>query len=140
MLSPGRATARPGVAEELLWFISGSTNAGLLRDKGVLIWEGNGSREFLDRQGLGHRRAPPLCPSQPQARADPGAPARPLPAATALRGDRRADQAVGRIGRRAEETGKAAALQRAAGSWGTPCLDTFQPSTEHSSPNPRRAS
>lgn len=37
-----------GVAEELLWFISGCTNANMLKEKGIHIWDGNGSREFLD--------------------------------------------------------------------------------------------
>ena len=41
-----------GVAEELLWFISGSTNAKLLQDKNIHIWDGNGSRAFLDSRGL----------------------------------------------------------------------------------------
>ena len=44
-----------GVVEELLWFISGATNSKLLSDKGVSIWNGNGSREYLDRVGLAHR-------------------------------------------------------------------------------------
>jgi thymidylate synthase len=44
-----------GVAEELLWFIKGSTNAKELSDKGVKIWDANGSRQFLDAQGLTHR-------------------------------------------------------------------------------------
>ena len=43
-----------GVVEELLWFISGSTNSNILKEKGVKIWEGNSSREFLDRRGLTH--------------------------------------------------------------------------------------
>lgn len=43
------------MAEELLWFISGSTNAGVLKQKGVGIWDGNGSREYLDSIGLQHR-------------------------------------------------------------------------------------
>jgi thymidylate synthase len=43
------------VAEELLWFIKGSTNAKDLSDKGVHIWDKNGSRQFLDAQGLNHR-------------------------------------------------------------------------------------
>lgn len=47
----------PGVAEELLWFISGSTDARELRDKGIHIWDGNGSRQYLDSIGLGHRCA-----------------------------------------------------------------------------------
>lgn len=46
-----------GVAEELLWFVSGCTNAALLRDKGIHIWDGNGSREYLDSIGLSHRQA-----------------------------------------------------------------------------------
>lgn len=41
-----------GVAEELLWFISGSTNARTLTEQGVPTWEKNGTREFLDKQGL----------------------------------------------------------------------------------------
>ena len=50
---------RAGVVEELLWFISGATNAKLLQDKDVHIWDGNGSREYLDKVGLGHRCCPP---------------------------------------------------------------------------------
>ena len=49
-----------GVVEELLWFISGSTNANVLKAKGVGIWDGNGSREYLDSIGLHHRSAPHL--------------------------------------------------------------------------------
>lgn len=41
-----------GVLEELLWFLKGETNSKLLSDKGVGIWDGNGSREFLDSRGL----------------------------------------------------------------------------------------
>jgi dihydrofolate reductase / thymidylate synthase len=41
-----------GVAEELIWFINGNTNAKDLHDKKVKIWDGNASREFLDQQGL----------------------------------------------------------------------------------------
>ena len=33
-----------GVAEELLWFVSGSTNARELQEKKIHIWDGNGSR------------------------------------------------------------------------------------------------
>lgn len=50
-----------GVVEELLWFISGSTNANLLKAKGVGIWDGNGSREYLDSIGLTHRCSHHLC-------------------------------------------------------------------------------
>jgi len=41
-----------GVAEELLWFIRGQTDSKLLEAKGVKIWTGNTSREFLDKKGL----------------------------------------------------------------------------------------
>ena len=51
-----------GVAEELLWFVRGSTNANELAEKDVRIWDGNGSREFLDSRGLGHREAGDLGP------------------------------------------------------------------------------
>lgn len=43
-----------GVVEELLWFISGSTDANILKEKGVKIWNGNTTREFLDNRGLFH--------------------------------------------------------------------------------------
>jgi dihydrofolate reductase/thymidylate synthase len=51
-----------GVAEELLWFISGTTNANLLAEKDIHIWDGNGSREFLDSRGLNHREQGDLGP------------------------------------------------------------------------------
>lgn len=38
--------------KELLWFISGNTNNKVLQEKNVHIWDGNGSREFLDSRGL----------------------------------------------------------------------------------------
>jgi dihydrofolate reductase/thymidylate synthase len=51
-----------GVAEELLWFLSGNTSAATLQAKDVRIWDGNGSREFLDKVGLGHREVGDLGP------------------------------------------------------------------------------
>ncbi|KAJ9096041.1 Thymidylate synthase [Naganishia friedmannii] len=51
-----------GVIEELLWFIRGSTDGNLLTEKDVHIWQGNGSREYLDKVGLGHRREGDLGP------------------------------------------------------------------------------
>jgi thymidylate synthase len=39
-----------GVVEELLWFIRGDTNAKTLSARGVHIWDGNSTREFLDKQ------------------------------------------------------------------------------------------
>lgn len=43
-----------GSLEEMLFFISGSTDTHVLRDKGVHIWDQNTSREFLDSRGLRH--------------------------------------------------------------------------------------
>ena len=43
-----------GVVEELLWFLRGSTNAKELDAKGVKIWNGNTTREFLDSRNLQH--------------------------------------------------------------------------------------
>ncbi len=40
------------ILRELLWFLSGSTNNKDLVEKGVKIWNGNTSREFLDSRGL----------------------------------------------------------------------------------------
>lgn len=51
-----------GVAEELLWFVKGSTNANDLAAKNIHIWDGNGSREFLDSRGLEHREVGDLGP------------------------------------------------------------------------------
>jgi len=51
-----------GVLEELLWFVKGDTNAQHLADKGVKIWDANGSREFLDGRGLSHREVNDLGP------------------------------------------------------------------------------
>eukprot|EP00953_Heterococcus_sp_UTEX-ZZ885_P024001 13159-Heterococcus_DN1.PRE.1 len=51
-----------GVAEELLWFVAGCTNANVLQEKGIHIWDGNGSREFLDKLGLTHREEGDLGP------------------------------------------------------------------------------
>lgn len=39
------------VIAELLWFIKGCTDSKELSDQGVHIWDGNGSREFLDKLG-----------------------------------------------------------------------------------------
>ncbi|KAF4695125.1 hypothetical protein FOZ60_005863 [Perkinsus olseni] len=51
-----------GVVEELLWFIKGDTNAKHLSEKGVKIWDLNGTREFLDGRGLSHREEGDLGP------------------------------------------------------------------------------
>ena len=43
-----------GIVEELLFFLRGDTDTKLLEAKGVNIWKGNTSREFLDKRGLHH--------------------------------------------------------------------------------------
>ena len=44
------------VLHELLWFISGDTNAKTLSDKKVKIWDGNSSRANLDKLGFKDRK------------------------------------------------------------------------------------
>ncbi|OQR77878.1 thymidylate synthase-like [Tropilaelaps mercedesae] len=51
-----------GIVEELLWFLRGSTNAKDLSEKGVNIWNANGSREFLDKLGFFSREEGDLGP------------------------------------------------------------------------------
>ena len=43
-----------GVIEELLFFLRGDTDTKKLEAKGVNIWKGNTTREFLDKRGLKH--------------------------------------------------------------------------------------
>ena len=43
-----------GIVEELLFFIRGETDTKKLEEKGVNIWKGNTSREFLDKRGLNY--------------------------------------------------------------------------------------
>ncbi|ROT40012.1 thymidylate synthase [Sodiomyces alkalinus F11] len=50
------------VTAELLWFIEGNTSSLALSDKGVKIWDGNGSREYLDSIGLTDRAEGDLGP------------------------------------------------------------------------------
>ena len=50
------------IIEELFWFIKGSTNAKELSKKGVKIWDGNSSREFLDKHGFKNREEGDLGP------------------------------------------------------------------------------
>ncbi|KAJ3902170.1 thymidylate synthase [Lentinula edodes] len=51
-----------GIIEELLWFVHGCTDSTILSQKGVKIWDGNGSKAFLEGRGLGHRREGDLGP------------------------------------------------------------------------------
>lgn len=57
-----KRTFMRGILEELLWFVKGATDSKLLSEKGVKIWDGNGSKEFLEKRGLGHRREGDLGP------------------------------------------------------------------------------
>lgn len=41
-----------GIVEELLFFIRGNTNSKILELKGINIWKGNTSRDFIDNLGL----------------------------------------------------------------------------------------
>jgi thymidylate synthase len=44
------------ITEELLWFLRGETDNKTLQEKKVRIWNGNSSREFLDKVNLHHLR------------------------------------------------------------------------------------
>lgn len=48
--------------KELLWFIRGQTDNTILQGQDVHIWDGNGSREFLDSRGLTNNRDNDLGP------------------------------------------------------------------------------
>lgn len=50
------------VTAELLWFIEGCTSSLPLSEAGIKIWDGNGSREYLDSVGLSHREVGDLGP------------------------------------------------------------------------------
>ncbi|KAG6055102.1 hypothetical protein E4U17_003220 [Claviceps sp. LM77 group G4] len=61
LLTTKRVFLRAVIAE-LLWFIEGNTSSLALSNAGVKIWDGNGSREFLDSLGLTHREVGDLGP------------------------------------------------------------------------------
>ncbi|KAL8674820.1 MAG: hypothetical protein Q9168_000801 [Polycauliona sp. 1 TL-2023] len=61
LLTTKRVFLRAVIAE-LLWFIAGSTSSIPLSDAGIKIWDGNGSREYLDSVGLSHREIGDLGP------------------------------------------------------------------------------
>tara|TARA_B100000925_G_scaffold89100_1_gene64363 strand:+ start:275 stop:1159 length:885 start_codon:yes stop_codon:yes gene_type:complete len=48
--------------KELLWFMNGDTNNKLLKEQNVKIWNGNGTREFLDSRGLNYLKEDDLGP------------------------------------------------------------------------------
>lgn len=47
-------TAWKSCIKELLWFLRGDTDATILKQQGVGIWDGNTTRSFLDNRGLSH--------------------------------------------------------------------------------------
>lgn len=61
LLTTKRVFSRAVIAE-LLWFVEGCTSSEPLSDAGIKIWDGNGSREFLDNLGLTHREVGDLGP------------------------------------------------------------------------------
>ncbi|KAK2022640.1 thymidylate synthase [Colletotrichum zoysiae] len=61
LLTTKRVFLRAVIAE-LLWFVEGNTSSLPLSEAGVKIWDGNGSREFLDSVGLSHREVGDLGP------------------------------------------------------------------------------
>ena len=50
------------VTTELLWFVSGCTSSRPLSEAGIHIWDGNGSRAFLDKLGFTSREEGDLGP------------------------------------------------------------------------------
>ena len=61
LLTTKRVFLRAVVAE-LLWFVTGCTSSLPLSEAGIKIWDGNGSREYLDSVGLSHREIGDLGP------------------------------------------------------------------------------
>ncbi|CAD6565865.1 MAG: Thymidylate synthase [Alectoria sarmentosa] len=61
LLTTKRVFLRAVIAE-LLWFVAGSTSSLPLSKAGIKIWDGNGSREYLDSVGLSHREVGDLGP------------------------------------------------------------------------------
>ncbi|KAI4188060.1 MAG: hypothetical protein L6R41_002405 [Letrouitia leprolyta] len=61
LLTTKRVFLRAVIAE-LLWFISGNTSSLPLSSAGIKIWDGNGSRAFLDSLGLTDRAEGDLGP------------------------------------------------------------------------------
>ena len=43
-----------GIVEELLLYISGKTDNSILNEKNIHIWDGNTTRDFLNKRGLSH--------------------------------------------------------------------------------------
>lgn len=41
-----------GIVEELMWMLRGETDTKILNEKNIHIWDGNSSREYLDKYGF----------------------------------------------------------------------------------------
>lgn len=54
LLTTKKIFLRP-IFEELMWFIRGQTNAIILSNKKVYIWDANASRAALDKRGLSYK-------------------------------------------------------------------------------------
>lgn len=50
------------ILKELLWIMMGKTDANILNENGVKIWNDNGSRNFLDEHGFKNRKEGDLGP------------------------------------------------------------------------------
>lgn len=61
LLTTKRVFLRAVIAE-LLWFVEGCTSSLPLSEAGIKIWDGNGSRDYLDSVGLSHREVGDLGP------------------------------------------------------------------------------
>lgn len=57
-----KKTFMKGIVEELLWFMNGNTDSKILESKGVNIWKGNTSREYLDLYGFINREVGDIGP------------------------------------------------------------------------------
>lgn len=57
-----KKTAWKTCLKELLWFLNGETDNALLTKQNVHIWDGNGSRDFLDSRGLTNNKEGDLGP------------------------------------------------------------------------------
>ncbi|KAJ1540251.1 Thymidylate synthase [Nowakowskiella sp. JEL0078] len=61
LLTTKRVFFRP-IFEELIWFLNARTDSNLLSKKNVKIWDGNGSKEALEKAGLTKNRQGDLGP------------------------------------------------------------------------------
>jgi thymidylate synthase len=62
-LSTVRKMPAKFVFEELMWMLRGSTDATELMEKNIHIWDGNTTREYLDKVGLKHYKVGDIGPT-----------------------------------------------------------------------------